>query len=302
MFEASNVGRLGMTDFAWKGRTFIEISSILQNNQPMDLSQNGTTKLFFKSMPLKHYRREITATPGVKSNFRNSQKILSNMEIPGGTVVASTETDCIENSTTLYFQMENSHTSKPCSSCDDSIRDDTTMNNSRYTKSLSQEDNARKRVRSAGMNRPRFKNNRPESYNSSSQYLHGRNRTFAQNQFNNLRIENPKDSALNVYASNTIQYCDTTGDTTQYVPVFYKPNNAKFAVQGAVESSARLARLKYDTITDAGSKMSQAYGLQTANALSYGVPVNGYTIKDKVGYPNISTPVIKPNGTLLRKC
>jgi hypothetical protein len=169
---------------------------------------------------------------------------------------------------------------------------------------MSQADSALRRVRSAGMNRPRYNaayNNRPENYSSSGQYLQGRNKTFKQNQFNNIRVESKTNQAENVYSSNTIQYCDTTTTTeTQYVPVYYKPNNAKFAKQGAVDASSRLARLKYDTITDAGSKMREAYGMQTANALAYGVPANGYTIKDKVGYPNICTPVIKKDGTLVR--
>jgi len=111
-------------------------------------------------------------------------------------------------------------------------------------------------------------------------------------------VQDQANAAQNVYASNTIQY---VSNKAQYVPVYYKPNNGKFGKQGAVEASSRLARLKYDTITDAGSKMREAFGEQTANALSYGVPPNGYTIKDKIGYPNICTPVIHKDGTV-SKC
>jgi hypothetical protein len=116
-----------------------------------------------------------------------------------------------------------------------------------------------------------------------------------------LRVENTDGE--NVYSSNTIQYCNnnsTTNRESNYVPVYYKPNNTKFGVQGAVDSSARLAQLKYDTITNVGAKMRVAYGPHTANALAYGVPENGYTIKDKIGYPNICTPVIKKDGTMVR--
>ena len=295
--ESSNEGR-----FNWKGKTFYEITSIIQKNGLLaltkeDPTKEAPTKTFLKSLPLKHYRREIMNMTGAKGNYRNSQSIRGDMETPGGTIVAAI---CNENSKPLYFPIENTKTNKPCSSCDEVLVSSVSNhNNSNYTKSLSQKDNALRRVRSAGMNRPRFNeslNNRPEHYSSASQYLHGRNKTFQQNQFNNLRIENPSNSAENVYASNTIQYCGSE----QYVPVYYKPSNSKFANQGAVESSSRLVRLKYDTITDAGSKLRHAYGSQTANALSYGGPETGYTIKDKMGYPNKCTPVVKPDGRVVR--
>ena len=313
--ESSSEGRLGMhkkDGFLWKGKTFNEISSVLQKYKGIYISERSKV-LFFKPLPIKHYRREIIVIPPsddlvlLKANFRNSQRIGINMETPGGTVInTSSSSECIVNSNQIYFQMENTKTNKPCSACDDALLSDTNKNQtSKYLKSLSQEDSALRRVRSAGMNRPRYNaqlNNRPESYNSSAQYLQGRNKTFKQNQFNNLRIENVGNTSENIYSSNTIQYCDTTSSNpdTQYVPVYYKPSNSKFAVQGAVDSSSRLVRLKYDTITDVGSKMRKAYGEQTANALSYGVPGNGYTIKDKVGYPNVCTPVIRKYGGMIK--
>jgi hypothetical protein len=300
--ESSNKGRFCTSMFNWKGRTFSEITSIIQKNGlPVRGEEDKVMNrnMLLKSLPLKHYRREIVISDqGRVGNYRNSQSIRTDMETPGGTIVRAIFTGCTGNSKSLYFQIEDTKTNKPCSSCDEVFVSSVT-NNSSYTKSLSQSNNALRRVRSAGMNRPRFNerlNNRPESYNTASQYLHSRNKTFQQNQFNNLRIENPSNSSENVYASNTIQYCESNS----YVPVYYKPSNAKFANQGAVESSSRLVRLKYDTITDAGSMIRKAYGSQTANALSYGGPETGYTIKDKVGYPNKCTPVIKPDGRVVK--
>ena len=57
-----------------------------------------------------------------------------------------------------------------------------------------------------------------------------------------------------------------------YKPVYYKPNNFNYNTQGAVDSSARMARLKYNAITDNASKYMNAFGSQVANALAYGVP------------------------------
>jgi hypothetical protein len=36
--------------------------------------------------------------------------------------------------------------------------------------------------------------------------------------------------------------------------------------------------------------------------LAYGVPENGYTIKDKIGYPNKCTPVFSSTGVVYKKC
>ena len=85
------------------------------------------------------------------------------------------------------------------------------------------------------------------------------------------------------------------GIGTPYVPLYYKPSNSKFAKQGGVDSSSRLARLKYDIITNSANTYMTAYGKQTANALAYGVPGPSYSIKEKIGYSNCRTPVVKAN-------
>ena len=80
----------------------------------------------------------------------------------------------------------------------------------------------------------------------------------------------------------------------QYTSVYYKPSNFKMGVQGAVDSSARLTRLRYDAITDNAGKYMNAYGKSVGNALAYGVPEGGYTIKDKIGFPLKCTPKFSP--------
>ena len=75
-----------------------------------------------------------------------------------------------------------------------------------------------------------------------------------------------------------------------YFPIYYKPNNSQFAVQGAVSSGDFINRKKYDTITTVGASFRSAYGAPTANAVAYGSSMYGYTLKDKLGYPNKKTP------------
>jgi hypothetical protein len=89
--------------------------------------------------------------------------------------------------------------------------------------------------------------------------------------------------------------------TTNYVPLYYKPNNPEFGVQGAVDASTRLQRLKYNTITTGAQGIRSAYGNAAANALAYGVSDQAYTIKSAEGDKVIYTPVVNPrSGQLCR--
>jgi len=296
--ESGAIGRLGLktkTHFQWKGKTFSQVSSILQKNQPTDATKPKS--LFFRALPNKIYRREIVS---IGSGGGGAPTISTTMDTPGGTIVNTQSALCVGIQGTVDFNYDKTKTALQCSTgCNSYLDNDSTQRNSKYIQSLSLQDNARRRVRSSGMMRPRFqenKNGQSDNYASSGQYLHSRNKTFQQNQFSNLRvgdstaIPGTTASQENKYASNTIQYCDSSSTLTKYVPVYYKPSNSKFAQQGAVDAGCRLTRLKYDTITNSGNSMREAYGPSTANALAYGVPSNGYTIKDKVGYPNKCTP------------
>jgi hypothetical protein len=64
--------------------------------------------------------------------------------------------------------------------------------------------------------------------------------------------------------------------------LIYKPNNAQFGVQGAVSSSSRLERLKYNTITKNGASFKTAFGSEGANAGKYhGTSTAPYFLKSK---------------------
>lgn len=80
-----------------------------------------------------------------------------------------------------------------------------------------------------------------------------------------------------------------------YVALYYKPNNPQFGVQGAVDSSTRLMRKKYNTINDAAAAVASIFGNAAADALAYGVSETPYTSKTKMGYnkPNCTLPGFK---------
>ena len=291
--QSSREGNLGLKStsrFSWKGQTLAQISSVIKKNERPEY----TNKLFyFKALPNKGYRRELVANTNTNTRYPSkSSNIQVMMDLPGSTIVnggcSTTADNCNGFPTTLEVSYQNDSKASSCNPCSNSFVQNNTQ------------DNARRRVRSSGITKPRYDNNKANvrmvSYMSSSQYLHSRNKTFSQNQFNNIRSGDSTRTAgsantvMNEYASNTIQHCDGDNLKTNFVPIYYKPNNAKFATQGSVDSSARLLRLKYDTIIDSANTMKESHGLHTSSALAYGVPANGYTIKDKIGYPNTCSP------------
>lgn len=130
----------------------------------------------------------------------------------------------------------------------------------------------------------------------------------------NINVTNIGQSGGNqqTYTTTQVTISKTNpGLKSVYKKIYYKPNNSQFAQQGAVSSSSLITRIKYDTINTAAFKTSgnifgddatKAYGGNIANALAYGVSENPFTMKDKIGYPNISYPSFLPNSNVQRKC
>ena len=102
-----------------------------------------------------------------------------------------------------------------------------------------------------------------------------------------------------VFTSNT-----TPGIKPLYVRLYYKPNNPQFAQQGGVSASDLITRKKYNSITNSTVAYRNAAGLgsSVANALAYGVPSPGYTVKDKLGYPMKKTPTFPKYSTEMKEC
>lgn len=72
----------------------------------------------------------------------------------------------------------------------------------------------------------------------------------------------------------------------------YKPNNVAFAQQGGVSGSSQIQRKKYDTIQTIAASYNHIFGSSVANALSYGVSDQVYTLKSRLGYPMKKTPIV----------
>lgn len=110
-------------------------------------------------------------------------------------------------------------------------------------------------------------------------------------------------SGVYTYSSDQTSYSTSTPQLLpMYSVVYYKPNNSQYAQQGAVSASSLITRLKYNTITDNAYKYQVAYGKAVGNALAYGVPEGGYTIKDKIGYPIKQTPTFSKYSDGFKSC
>jgi hypothetical protein len=102
--------------------------------------------------------------------------------------------------------------------------------------------------------------------------------------------------------NRSVQGSFDPGIQPRYRRIYYKPSNSQFGVQGAVSSSDRLLRKKYDTITTVGSSFRSAFGAQTANALAYSSSAYGYTLKERTGYSMKRTPTFSAYSSVMKQC
>lgn len=282
--DAYNKDRIVTANIPWKSNvTFNQLSSVIKKNYSNAKSFNIKGRTLFKALPLKIYRREIASTDINACKSRASVKI-DQFDMPGVNIVTKYSNRGIN--APLDINYENNSGRHPSLTATDPT----------YCTLFSDKKNALRRVRSSGIIKQNY-------CTSSTQYLYNRGLTFQQNSYfhvnsgDNTLEPGAPGSSNNIYGSNTgVKICPQK--PYNYIPIFYKPSNYKFGNQGAVTSSNRTLRKKYDTVTNATSTFRTAFGNQTTNALAYGVPEYGYTAKNVIGFPLIKCPVITPAGKL----
>ena len=115
---------------------------------------------------------------------------------------------------------------------------------------------------------------------NNKQYLERRCKTYDQNQTVGKHIEE------NEYFSAS-GACIDPNITCNTKKVIYKPNNKPFKQQGGVSSSARIAKLKYDTISTSTNKYDSLLANldQSAHILNRKpTPCRGWRVKGKRPY------------------
>ena len=223
---------------------------------------NNTTSThnLFLPPPLKIYRREIANTRNVSSCSRRASLKIDEFDRPGGSIINSAFP---AKANGLVNTIDNNLPNNTCEEPGTCLA------------FLSPAMNAKRRCRSAGMIHQKYDmKNRAKYYTNTNQYLTSRNISYEKNQFQ--------------YPTADPDYCVT-----------YNPSNTQFAQNGGVTASSLIARVKYNAIQDAASKMANPLGIATANAMAYGVSESGYTVKDKIGYPNPTYPSVR-NGVTVK--
>lgn len=287
--------RLGMNEIAyksWKQQTFTQITSKLQKNK---ISTSSGSSTIFGPRPLPIYRREIaTATTSkCRGNPRVSARV-NMFEQPGGYLVN------MANGTTTDKTGVESILDKQTVKTVNQLNEKYCNSGTNPSKCLSTQNNALRRMRSSGMIKHNY-------YPTTNQYLYSRKETFDQNQFNYVRAGDPNAipgspaSFQNTYTSGGGVFDTRVNGSMLKCPVTYKPNNYNYSQNGAVESSTRIDRLRYNTLNTVSASYKGAYGAAMADSLAYNVPYSGYNTKEIIGYSTIAHPVVMKDGTV-RKC
>jgi hypothetical protein len=247
----------------------------------------------FRARPMKHWRKQYSnVNPSAIGGSTLPKNLLHYTDTPGGTTISnSLESQCLDCSYNIIvpdelvaFRSKDTLNNKVGEYYPSSFAQMINYNNPKselsgdYAQCLyicDPQKNAQNKVRyPSAVNTNKSK---PKYYQSNSSYLQSKCATFKQNQGN-------------------VAHCNSSCSV-------YKPNNAQYSQQGAVSSSSRIDRLKYNTINKFASNFTKDvnFGPSVANAYAYsGRPEAPFTIKNKMSNckSNISQYHINGNKNL----
>lgn len=252
---------------------------------------------FGTARPMKHWRKQLV--PPVKSS--SSAKASGNqLSRPGGAVSVHTSVLCpscdssqsVASVNTLIFG-NNAYltdtTPNPSYNNGTVITDPT---NNEYGKCISCDPESNVIKTGSTLLSKKY-------YQTTKGYLYARGQTFAQKATPEKRtgvtyvgpdgnplLPTDADNGPQVF---NVPNCSTVCPDNQPVTTIYKPNNANYAVQGAVDSSTRMMRLKQQAMNKNGASFNSAYGMAAANAGKYSTVSSPYFIKSKVNVCNPAT-------------
>ena len=241
---------------SWKGGKDISDvnkvtnSTVPTNSNPISIEKNNSMKYTGKANPINHWRKQLIPAQGVTSSS-TKVNISQVMDRPGGSnhLVSNTSLECEKCLTNMknYISKEKNH---PC-----------TYNQARITRSASTKLNK-------------------NYYTTSKAYLKSRTKLYDQNQ--TIIASTQSNSEMHY---NSV-YCSDISNCYSNKQIIYKPNNPNFSKEGAVTSSNRIVKLKYDTIQKSAYNLKHDFGQNSANAAKYrGNDDAPYFIKSKTELP-----------------
>jgi hypothetical protein len=241
----------------WKG---LATNSAIPSYSRPDLTASGPP---FKPNPIKHWRKQLQPNANSGNRFRRAGIAMPN-DTPGGAVYlgnASSNTACLANASadttglkeniikfnnTLYNDI-----SAPCTRIKSST---TILSKHYYTDGTS------------------YLRSRGNLYNQKLTALPLPGVTYLDASGNLLPITGAN-------AARQIQDCKACTVAPIAGQTIYKPNNAQYAKQGAVDSSDRLTRLKLNTINKNAASYTAVFGSSASRYL--GMASTPYFVKSK---------------------
>lgn len=249
-----------------------------------------------KPNPIKHWRKSLRPSD-VNGISRAAYAIQSDM--PGANVPLGTDVNCCDGEDGIQQVVQ--QYIAPSISAENALREGTFEqgpNDSRVCISCNPETNIIKSAMTEKMINPREVNGELvfKKYSfSTKEYLKSKCRTYDQNLSGALRSDVQysqqkgcctvpfpyNDESVGPQTRESLNCPDETCDGNG-INIIVKPNNQQFFQQGAVSSSSRLARLKYNTVQSNAASFRSAYQAQAANAGRYRANGNApYFIKSK---------------------
>ena len=246
----------------WKG---ISTNSAIPSFSRPDLNVSGVE---FKANPIKHWRKQLMPNAGSGASNRRAG-ISMPMDLPGGAVYlgnVSANTDCLLDATAdttglkeyIKYNDVSGCLSGPCNPEKNRIRSATTILSKKY-------------------------------YTDHHSYMRSRCNLYEQKltalPVPDIVYLDTNDNLLPVTGANAIrqtQNCATC-PTPTHCQTIYKPNNAQYAKQGAVDSSDRITRLKLNTVNTNAASYKATFGSTAPRYL--GMASTPYFLKSKYQPP-----------------
>lgn len=299
---------------SWKGsstKAAVAGFSRPMTNKDYDAAPNIAP--FGKPNPIKHWRKSLRPSD-VNGISRAAYAIQSDM--PGANVSLGTDVNCCDREDGIQQVVQEYIT--PSNAAENALREGTFEqgpNDSRVCISCNPETNIIKSAMTEKMINPREVDGELvfKKYSfSTKEYLKSKCRTYDQNLSGALRsdVEYSKqngcctvpfpynDESVGPQTRESLNCPDETCDGNG-INIIVKPNNQQFFQQGAVSSSSRLARLKYNTVQSNATSFRSAYQAQAASAGRYRANGNApYFIKSKDENCNSALYFRKGNHTM----
>jgi len=271
MFLTSSSGQY-QPYIPWKGESTYSITSSWSKPllKPEDDSDNPFLGPAFKARPIKHWRKQLVPTKGSGHSRQRSVP-----DYPGSSTYLGNK-NCQDLDKSLSekssFIVENV-TYNPL----------TDKNKGSYEKGQNGSNiciacNPEKKPIKSGMTEKLINPSQPGEIPkkkycfSSREYLRSRCKTYDQ-RITCTKISKNNYSIPYNNASDGPQYrkattCNNNCKSGKVI-IIKKPNNRQYSVQGAVDSSSRLMRLKLNTLNKAAHSLKTQYGSHAANAAKY---------------------------------